>query len=98
MTAEATIILQSQTNILTVPVGALLKGDGQPYVFMVDSAGTIQKVPVVLGIKGPDRIEIVEGLAENQSVIVSGQENYHAGQVVHPVLSTITMPKQEDEQ
>jgi len=98
MTAEATIVLQSQTNVLTVPAGALLKGDGQAYVFIVDSANKVQRVPVVVGIKGPDRIEITQGLVENQSVIVSGQENYHAGQIVHPVLSTISMPKQEDEQ
>jgi RND family efflux transporter MFP subunit len=98
MTAEATIVLQSQTNILTVPAGALLKGDGEAYVFIVDSAGRVQRIPVVVGIKGPDRVEIIKGLAENQSVIVSGQENYHAGQIVHPVLSTISMPRQEDAQ
>jgi RND family efflux transporter MFP subunit len=98
MTAEATIVLQSQTNILTVPAGALLKGDGEAYVFIVDSAGRVQRMPVVVGIRGPDRVEIIQGLAENQSVIVSGQENYHAGQIVHPVLSTISMPRQEDAQ
>jgi RND family efflux transporter MFP subunit len=98
MTAEATIVLQAQKNVLIVPAGALLKGDGQAYVLVVDSASKVQKLPVVVGIKGPDRIQITQGLAENQSVIVSGQENYHEGQVVRPVISTISMPKQEDEQ
>jgi RND family efflux transporter MFP subunit len=98
MTAEATIVLQSRTNTLTVPAGAVLNGGGQSSVLIVDSASEVQKVPVVLGIRGPDRIEITQGLAENQSVIVSGQENYHAGEIVHPMLSTISMPKQEDEQ
>lgn len=98
MTAEATIVLEAQTNILTVPAGALLKGDGHAYVLVVDSANKVQRVPVVVGIKGPDRVEITQGLTENESVIVSGQGNYHAGQIVRPLLSTISMPKQEDEQ
>lgn len=98
MTAEATIVLQSQKNILTIPSGAALKGDGQTSVFIVNSSNRVQRVPVVLGIRGPDRVQITQGLQENQSVIVSGQENYHDGQIVRPILSTITMHRQENEQ
>jgi RND family efflux transporter MFP subunit len=98
MTAEATIVLEEQKDVLTVPAGAVLKGDGQPYVLIVDAANKVRKVPVVVGIQGPDRIEITQGLAEHQNVIVSGQANYQAGQIVHPVVSTIAMPKQEGAQ
>jgi RND family efflux transporter MFP subunit len=98
MTAEATIVLQDQKNVLTVPARAVLKGDGQAYVLIVDKDNKVQKVPVALGIQGSDRIEITRGLAEHQTVIVSGQENYQSGQVVRPQLSTIAMPKQGDEQ
>jgi RND family efflux transporter MFP subunit len=98
MTAEATIVLQEQKGVLTVPAGAVLKENGQSYVLVVDAANKVQKVPVVVGIQGPDRIEIVHGLAEHQNVIVSGQANYQSGQIVHPVVSTIAMPKQEGAQ
>jgi RND family efflux transporter MFP subunit len=98
MTAEATIILQKQKNVLTIPAGAVLKGSGQPYVLIVDAANKVQKVPVAVGIQGPDRVEITQGLSEHQSVIVSGQENYEAGQVVVPETSTISMPKQEGDE
>jgi multidrug efflux pump subunit AcrA (membrane-fusion protein) len=98
MTAEATIVLQEQKGVLTVPAGAVLKENGQPYVLIVDATNKVQKVPVVVGIQGPDRIEIVHGLAEHQNVIVSGQANYQSGQIVHPVVSTIAMPKQEGAQ
>jgi RND family efflux transporter MFP subunit len=94
MTAEATIVLQSQKNVLTVPAGAVLKADGQAYVLIVDPDNKVQKVPVTLGIQGPDRLEITQGLAEHQSVIVSGQANYEPGQMVLPKLSTISMPVQ----
>jgi hypothetical protein len=52
----------------------------------------------VLGIQGSNRVEIKEGLSEKQSVIVSGQSNYQECQVVRPVVSTISMPKQEGDQ
>jgi RND family efflux transporter MFP subunit len=94
MTAETTIVLQAQKNVLTVPAGAVLKADGQAYVLIVGANNKVQKVPVTLGIQGSDRVEITQGLAEHQSVIVSGQANYEPGQTVLPKLSTISMPSQ----
>jgi RND family efflux transporter MFP subunit len=94
MTAQTTIVLQAQKDVLTVPAGAVLEGDGQASVLIVDADNKVQKVPVTLGIQSPDRIEITRGLTEHQSVIVSGQTNYQPGQVVRPQLSTIAMPKQ----
>jgi multidrug efflux pump subunit AcrA (membrane-fusion protein) len=84
--------------VLTVPAGAVLKDNGQPYVLIVNAANQIQKVPVELGIQGPDRVEITKGLAEHQSVIVSGQSSYQVGQIVQPKISTISMPAQGGDQ
>jgi len=98
MTAETTIVLQEQTNVLTVPAGAAIKGDGQAHVLVVDENNKVEVVPVVLGIQGSDRIEIKQGLRERQLVIVSGQANYEAGQTVQPKLSTISMPNQGGDQ
>ena len=98
MTAQTTIVLQAKKNVLTVPAGAVLKGDSQASVLIVDTNNKVQKVMVTLGIQSPDRIEITQGLSEQQSVIVSGQTNYQPGQIVHPQLSTISMPKQGDNQ
>jgi RND family efflux transporter MFP subunit len=98
MTAETTIVLEEQKNVLTVPSGAVIKQDEQAYVLTVDARNRVQKIPVVLGIQSSDRVEIKQGLAEHDSVVVSGQENYQAGQVVRPILSTISMPKQGGDQ
>ena len=92
MTAETTIVLQQHKAVLTVPSGAVLKGDGQAHVLVVDQNNKVQVVPVALGIQGADRVEVTSGLAEGQSVIVSGQANYEAGQTVKPQLSDIAMP------
>jgi RND family efflux transporter MFP subunit len=98
MTAETTIVLQSQVNVLTVPAGAILNGDQQPSVLVVNAEDKVQRVPVVLGIQGSDRVVIMKGLSEHQFVIVSGQSNYQIGQIVHPQLSTISMPGQGGDQ
>ena len=98
MTAQTMIVLQAQKNVLTVPAGAVLKGDGGASVLTVDADNKVQKVPVTMGIQTPDRVEILQGLSEKQSVIVSGQTNYQPGQTVHPQLSTISMPKQGGDQ
>jgi RND family efflux transporter MFP subunit len=98
MTAETTIVLQAQKDVITIPAGAVLKEDGQAYVLIVDTDNKVQKVRVTLGIQGSDRVEITQGLSEHQSVIVSGQENYEVGQIVRPKLSTIEMPKQAGDQ
>jgi RND family efflux transporter MFP subunit len=98
MTAEAAIVLQAQKNVLIVPSGAVLKSGEQSYVLAVDANNHVQKRAVTLGIRGPDQVEIVQGLAEHESVIVSGQENYQPGQTVRPQLSTISMPAQGGDQ
>jgi RND family efflux transporter MFP subunit len=96
MYAETTIILQQRNGVLNVPANAVVRQDGHPFVLVVDHENKVLKAPVNVGIEGADRVEIKNGLAEGQSVIVSGQTNYQAGQVVHPKPFTISMPDQGD--
>jgi len=98
MTAETTIVLQQQKDALTVPAGAIVKGEGQPYVLVVDANNMVKKVDITLGIAGSNRAQIKSGLSENESVIVSGQTNYEVGQVVVPKQTTIAMPQQGGDQ
>ena len=98
MTAEAAIVLQAQKNVLIVPAGAVVREDGKAYVLVVDANNHVQRKQIKTGIQAPDRVEIVQGLAEHESVIVSGQENYQPGEAVRPQLSTISMPQQGGKQ
>jgi RND family efflux transporter MFP subunit len=98
MFAETTIILQHQNNVLTVPESAVLQDGAQAYLLIVDANNRVAKAPVTIGIQGADRVVILSGIADHQSVIVSGQANYQVGQQVQPKQTTISMPKQEDNQ
>ena len=96
--AETTIVLQQRTDVLTVPAGAVVRQDGNSFAMVVDHDNKVVKAAVKVGVEGADRVEITSGVTEGQSVIVSGQTNYQAGQVVHPKLFTVSMPDQGDNQ
>ena len=98
MYAETTIVLQQRNAVLLVPASAVVRQDGHPFVLVVDHENKVVKASAGVGIEGADRVEITSGLAEGQSVIVSGQTNYQAGQAVHPKPFTISMPDQGDNQ
>ena len=98
MYAETTIVLQQRDNALIVPAGAVVRQDPESFVLVVDRENKVVKVPVGVGIEGANRVEVTSGLSEGQSVIVSGQTNYQAGQIVHPKPFTISMPDQGDNQ
>jgi multidrug efflux pump subunit AcrA (membrane-fusion protein) len=91
MFAETVLGLQHRSNALTIPSQAVVQGDGRSYVLVVNAAGKVEKCNVTLGIQGADRTEILHGLSAGQSVIVSGQVNYQAGETVRPKQE----PKQE---
>ena len=92
MTAQATIVLQQHQGVLTVPSGAVIKDGTQAHVLVVGPDHKVQNIAVSLGIQGANRTEVTSGLAEGQTVIVSGQSNYQAGQTVQPKLTDISMP------
>jgi len=98
MFAETSIVLQQQNNVLAVPESAVMNSEGQSYVLTVNTNNKVEKTPVTLGIHGADRIAVLSGLSDQQSVIVSGQANYQIGQQVLPKQMTISMPQQEDNQ
>ena len=95
MYAETEISLQRRDSVLAIPTDALVQNDNAPYVLTVDPAGRVQKKAVTLGIEEPEKVEIAKGLNEGETVIASGQANYHPGEVVQPnFVSVIKMPKQ----
>jgi RND family efflux transporter MFP subunit len=89
MTAAVSIELQQHTQALVIPLGALIQEDGTYSVLAVDHRGIVQKAAVRVGIQNADQAEILSGLTEGESVIVSGQSKYQAGQHVHMIPSTI---------
>lgn len=68
---DATVILWSQANSLRVPLGALFRGaDGGWRVFVVDRGRTVEKA-IRIGHLNDEYGEVIDGLAENQIVVLN---------------------------
>jgi len=81
MYAFVRLILKEAKNALSVPVLALAGGE-KPSVFIVNKEGVIEQRPVKVGLQTPDKVEIQEGLAEGDLVIVGRHNGTRPGQKV----------------
>lgn len=81
MTARVQINLGEKTDALRIPSDALLDS----YLFVVTDS-TAERRDVKLGLIGDNYVEILEGLAEGDNVIVVGQQRLAGGEKVNPIL------------
>ena len=73
MTASAQVIAYHKDAALTVPAKALnATDDGGWEVEIEEAEGKTKRVPVKRGMTSGEKVEILSGLAEDQSVIVPG--------------------------
>jgi len=81
--AEATITLERKGNTLAVPIQAVNQGE-QNTVYVVSSSNKIEVRPVTLGIQTATDAEVLSGVKEGESIVVSDRSGLKAGQDVQP--------------
>jgi RND family efflux transporter MFP subunit len=87
MYASVQLPLETQTNVLTLPIQAVQpKGTDAGTVLVVNSSRQIEQRQVKLGIQTSSDYEIVSGLRENEMVIFGEQAQYKPGMVVNPQI------------
>jgi multidrug efflux pump subunit AcrA (membrane-fusion protein) len=70
---EATVITQSTSDALVVPAAALFQDDdGSFHVFIVGKDDRAHRVPITLGIRNREQVQVTSGLALGDLVITSG--------------------------
>ncbi len=73
MIASATIVPSSKENCWMIPYEALLDSDkGNGYVFALGPDQKVQKIEVKTGKLDHDKIQILQGLENHTSIVVSG--------------------------
>jgi multidrug efflux pump subunit AcrA (membrane-fusion protein) len=73
MTAAAQVIAYSKEGALTVPVKALTAtNDGGWEVEVEEAEGKTKRVPVKRGMTSGEKVEILSGLTQDQTVITPG--------------------------
>ncbi len=70
-TAEAYLMMRPLTQVIVVPVSAVVHDDGQSYLFVVID-NRLHKRPVTLGIRQDNQQVILEGLAMGEQLVSRG--------------------------
>jgi RND family efflux transporter MFP subunit len=84
MYADAKIRLQHGENVLCVPIVAIVRGDGKPWVLAVNSTNHVEKREIALGVEDARRAEVLSGLHEGEFVVAANQAELKPGQLVKP--------------
>ncbi len=72
MDGDAIILIREINDSLTIPIEALNEDEDQPYVFVkLPNENNLVKKNVTTGIETDTAIEILEGLTENDQIVVS---------------------------
>jgi RND family efflux transporter MFP subunit len=84
------------SSALTVPQQAVAVRDGFPYVFRLNADSRVSQVKVSTGRRLGDRVEVLDGLAPDAQVVISGAGFLNDGdlvrQVPNPVPAAPTAP------
>ncbi|MCG8650429.1 MAG: efflux RND transporter periplasmic adaptor subunit [Pirellulales bacterium] len=83
MSVDAWIAVSGQSNRMSVPKDAVIRHNGETYVFRVDKKRLAEKVPVRVLFETTERIAVAAaGLNPGDQVIVEGNERLLSGQAV----------------
>lgn len=78
-----------ESSATVVPLNAVIYRDQQPYVFVVDStSNTVEQRPVEVGIEGLTTRQILSGVADNETVVVAGQNRLVDGATVQIAMNS----------
>jgi membrane fusion protein (multidrug efflux system) len=81
MYARARIAMERKADVLLIPAAALVPGKGQDFVFTVID-GKAKRVAIKAGFRDATSVEILEGLAPDQTVVLAGSNPPADGQPV----------------
>jgi RND family efflux transporter MFP subunit len=84
MYAETTLTLEARDNVLAVPLEAVTREGNQTTVYVVSGAGKVEIRVVTVGLETSTDAEVVSGLTEGESAIVSDRSGLKSGEEVRP--------------
>jgi len=96
--AEATITLEKKDDAIAVPLQAVDQDNNQTKVDIVDSSNKIEVRRIVLGIQTATDAEVLSGLQEGETVVVSDRSGLKPSQPVQPKLINLMQYQGSEEQ
>lgn len=76
------IVIGSKTDILTIPLSSFMEDeDNNMFVYTIEN-GELKKVGITTGINSDDKLEVINGLAENMTIVKEINSTYKEGMKV----------------
>lgn len=75
-------VLKKDISALMIPEQAIVPERSEQFVFVVDSAGVVERRTVQTGRRRPGQVEILSGLDDGEQVIVEGTQKARPGEPV----------------
>jgi RND family efflux transporter MFP subunit len=85
MFARVEVLVGTHRNAIQIPLDAVSRLEDSQYVYIVRE-GKAQRVPVEIGVRDENRVEVTKGLDGSEQVIVSGKDLVHDGTPVQVQL------------
>lgn len=80
MQANIYLVTDSRNEVLAIPEDAILQDSkNNPFVFIVDKENKVHHHPIKTGLYSEGLVEILEGLKENDKIVVKGQNTLKEG-------------------
>jgi macrolide-specific efflux system membrane fusion protein len=74
MSANVDLVQERKTGVLTLPLTAVQKENGESYVLVPGSGKEPVKQPVMVGLADEKRVEILSGLSDGDEVVVKSKK------------------------
>ncbi len=84
--ATATLKADRRTGVLLAPIESVLREKGGASVYVINKEHKIEVRKTMLGQETSSKVEIIEGVSENEIVLVGSRSQVQPGQVVEPKL------------
>ena len=94
MQTEMTVYTESKNNVLLVPSSSVIRTGSKSIVVVAKGGGRFQTVDVVTGLDNDEYVEIVSGLKDGMSVVVSGQFLLDSESELRAELARFSSPDQ----
>ena len=85
MSANVSAVLSERPNALTIPNEAVFGSGNQSFVFVVKPDSTVTRVPLTLGTRMSDVVEVLGGLEPGMTVVRAGHQKLFEGGKVMPM-------------
>jgi RND family efflux transporter MFP subunit len=84
MYAEVNLTLQKKTDVVAIPIQAVMRNGDEASVLVVNAQERIEERKVKLGLEAANQVEVISGLSPDERVVIGSRSEFRPGDLVSP--------------